>query len=167
MSLVKIRSGLEADVPALNEIYNHYVRTTAITFDVEPSTVEQRLAWFRQFDERGRLRIVVAESAGELIGYAATLPFRAKAAYRTSVETTIYLKPDAGARGTGTSLYRELFARIQGEDLHRVLAGITLPNPASIALHLGFGFRSIGVFSQVGHKFGRYWDVQWFERDLG
>ena len=167
MSLVKIRSGREADVPALNEIYNHYVRATPITFDVVPSTLEQRLGWFRQFDELGRLRIVVAESAGEAIGYATSLPFRAKPAYETSVETTIYLKPDAAARGTGTLLYRELFGRLGGEDLRRALAGVTLPNPASVALHGKFGFRSVGVFHEVGRKLGRYWDVEWFEKELG
>ena len=167
MSLVKIRTGREADVPALNGIYNHYVRETAITFDIEPATLEQRLEWFRKFEDRGRLQIVVAERAGEVIGYAATLPFRPKAAYETSVELTIYLKHDAESRGTGSLLYQELFARLEGEDLNRLLAGMTLPNPASAALHHKFGFRSIGVFHEVGRKFGRYWDVEWFEKGLG
>ena len=167
MSLVKIRTGREADVPALNGIYNHYVRETAITFDIEPSSLEQRLEWFRKFEDRGRLQIVIAESAGEVIGYAATLPFRPKAAYETSVELTIYLKHDAESRGTGSLLYQELFARLAGEDLNRLLAGMTLPNPGSRALHHKFGFRSIGVFHEVGRKFGRYWDVEWFEKALG
>ena len=66
----------------------------------------------------------------------------------------------------GTRLYTALFACLKGEDLHRAYAGIVLPNPASLALHARFGFEPIGVYREVGRKFGRYWDVQWFERSL-
>ena len=80
---------------------------------------------------------------------------------------SIYLAPDALGRGIGSRLYEELFTAIAGEDVHRAYAGITLPNPGSVALHEKFGFQSIGVYHEVGRKFGRYWDVEWFERELG
>jgi phosphinothricin acetyltransferase len=84
----------------------------------------------------------------------------------TSVETSIYLAPEATGRGMGTDLYAALFAALAEEDLHRAYAGVTLPNTASVALHRKFGFRSIGVYREVGRKFGKYWDVEWFEKPL-
>ncbi len=166
MSDVSIRPACLEDLTALTELYNHYVRETPITFDIEPLTPERRRPWLEQFVEPGRHRLLVAEASGGLVGYAASLPFRAKAAYETSVETTVYLAPGAKGRGIGSRLYDALFKAIAVENLHRAYAGITLPNPESIALHEKFGFRSLGVYHEVGHKFGRYWDVEWFERDL-
>jgi phosphinothricin acetyltransferase len=161
-----IRQAREADLPRLNEIYDHYILHTPITFDVEPWTLEQRRAWFAQFGASGPYRLLVAEAEGAPVGFAGTRPFRPKAAYRTSVETSVYLAPDAVGRGLGSALYRALFAALEGEDVHRALAGVTLPNPASLALHRRFGFRPIGTFREVGRKLGRYWDVQWLEREL-
>jgi len=166
MPSVTIRAARADDLTQLNELYNHYVRETAITFDVKEYTVEERRPWFGRFGERGRYRLLVAHEDGRLLGYAGTLPFRAKAAYETSVETTIYLWPDAHGRGLGGRLYDRLFADVAGEDVHRAYAGITLPNPGSIALHRRFGFSPIGLYREVGRKFDRYWDVQWFEKEL-
>jgi phosphinothricin acetyltransferase len=166
MSDPKIRAGREADLESLTALYNHYVRETAITFDIDPFSVEERRPWLSQFKPSGPHRLLVAESGDQLLGYAASMRFRPKAAYETSVETSVYLVPEAKGRGIGSRLYRELFAAIDGEDLHRALAGITLPNSESIALHRKFGFTSIGTYRQVGRKFERYWDVEWFERAL-
>ncbi len=163
----RIRPAREADLPGITEIYNHYVVETAITFDLEPYTVEARRDWLAQFAEKGRHRLLVAESEGRVIGYAGTLRFRAKAAYDPSVEVTIYLRPDALGNGLGARLYERLFRDLDGEDVHRVYAGITLPNERSIALHHRFGFRSVGVMREVGRKLGRFWDVEWFEKELG
>jgi phosphinothricin acetyltransferase len=154
------------DLPALTAIYNHYVVNTPITFDIEPFTIEQRAEWFGVHAESGRYRLLVAEEAGEVMGYAASGPFRPKQAYETSVETSIYCKPDATGRGIGTRLYSALFDALKGEDVHRALGGITLPNPASVALHARFGFVEAARFSENGRKFGRYWDVAWFEKRL-
>ncbi|MEU6230036.1 N-acetyltransferase family protein, partial [Streptomyces sp. NPDC047042] len=93
-------------------------------------------------------------------------PFRAKPAYGTTVEVTVYLAPDAGGRGIGTLLYKALFEALAGEDVHRALAGIVTPNEASVRLHERFGFRYVGTYREVGRKFGRYWDVAWYEKDL-
>ena len=167
MADLAVRSPVDTDLPRLTEIYNSYVRETPITFDTEPFTVERRRTWFEQFGEKGRYRLVVGERDGRVVGYASSVRFRVKPAYDTSVEVTIYLDPEMRGRGLGGPLYTELFERLKGEDVHRAYAGVTLPNPASIALHRRFGFESIGVFREVGRKFGRYWDVEWFEKDLG
>ena len=82
------------------------------------------------------------------------------------MEASIYCAPERVGRGIGTSLYRALFKAIAGEDINRIVAGITLPNDASVALHRSFGFTQVGVFTQNGRKFERYWEVAWFERPL-
>jgi len=131
-----------------------------------PQTIEQRSKWFEEHTEGGRYRLFVAAEAGQVIGFAGTGRFRDRAAYDTSVETTIYCAPEGVGKGAGSMLYQTLFDAIQNEDIHRILAGITIPNDASVALHRKFGFRQVGVFTETGRKFDRYWDVMWAERPL-
>ena len=109
---------------------------------------------------------MAADPDGTLLGYATTSRWRPKAAYDTTVESSVYCRPDVVGRGIGSALYSALFESLAGEDIHRIVAGVSQPNPASVALHLRFGFRQVGVFSNVGRKFGEYWDVAWFERPL-
>ncbi|MEW2620732.1 N-acetyltransferase family protein [Streptomyces sp. NPDC048106] len=169
---VQVRPGVEADLDALTEIYNHYVRETAITFDTAPLAPRDRRPWLLSHPEDGPHRLMVATrpapgSGGErILGYATSGPHRARPAYATSVETSVYLAPDAGRRGIGTLLYDALFKALSGEDLHRAFAGITQPNEASVRLHARFGFRYVGTFGEVGRKFGRYWDVAWYAKEL-
>jgi len=163
---IQIRLAIRRDLPRVTEIYNYYVVHTPITFDVKPWTVEQRMGWFEQFDTVGRYRLLVAEKDGVVVGYAGTTRFRPKAAYDTTVETTIYRAPQLDREGIGKSLYSALFAALAEEDIHRIVAGYVLPNPASAALHARFGFKAIGVFTENGYKLGRFWDVCWMERPL-
>jgi len=163
---VTIRPGRVEDLAGIVAVINPYIENTPITFDTKTYDVAGRRPWFDQFAASGRHRLWVAARASEVLGFAATLRYREKAAYETTVETSIYLAEEAAGRGLGTRLYTALFASIEGEDVHRALAGITLPNPRSIALHRRFGFRSTGVLHEVGRKFGRYWDVEWFEKPL-
>ncbi|MFC8505723.1 GNAT family N-acetyltransferase [Streptomyces sp. NPDC057411] len=164
----QVRPAAEGDLAALTELYNHYVRETAITFDTEPFTPEQRLPWLRSHPEDGPHRLLVAQHAGtgEILGYASSSAFRPKAAYATSVEVSVYLSPTAGGSGVGTLLYEHLFKALATEDVHRAYAGIAQPNEPSVRLHARFGFRHIGTYGEVGRKFGRYWDVAWYEKDL-
>ncbi|WP_079110345.1 GNAT family N-acetyltransferase [Streptomyces roseifaciens] len=164
---IRIRPGAVGDLTELTEIYNHYVVHTPITFDIEPVTVEERRAWLDSHPATGRHRLLVAEEAGRILGYATSSPFRDKRAYETSVETSIYLGPDHTGRGLGGLLYRTLFEALADEDVHRAYAGITQPNVASMRLHERFGFRPAGVLEQVGRKFGTFWDVAWLERRIG
>jgi phosphinothricin acetyltransferase len=166
MPEIVIRSAIRGDLPRLTELYNYYVVHTPITFDREPYSVEQRETWFSQFGATGRHRLLVAEEDGRILGYAGTTRFRPKAAYETTVETTIYCAQQAIGKGIGSRLYGALFQALQDEDIHRIVAGYTLPNPASAALHERFGFRPVGIFSENGRKFGRYWDVCWTERPV-
>ena len=123
MSDVRIRPAERGDLPRLTEIYNHYVIHTPVTFDVEAYTVERREAWFAQFGGSGRYRLLVAELDRIVMGYAGTTRFRPKAAYDTTVETTVYCAPEAVGKGIGSRLYAELFAALKGEDVHRFVAG--------------------------------------------
>jgi len=154
------------DLPRLTEIYNHYVVHSPATFDLEPKTVAQRAEWFAQFAQTGRYRLVVAEEACLVVGYTGTTRFRVKPAYDRTVETTIYCAPESVGRGIGAQLYAALFDALAQEDVHRIVAGFVPPNPASEKLHQRFGFKTVGVFTEQGYKFGRYWDVCWMERAL-
>jgi len=169
MSDVTTRPALPSDLPRLAEIYNHYIVNTPITFNTQPFTVETFAPWFEEHSDGKRHRLVVAVEdggSGPVIGYAGSGRFRPKEAYETTVETTIYCSHDCTQRGVGTLLYRALFELIAGEDINRVVAGVTLPNPRSVALHELFGFRHVGTFTGNGRQFGKYWDVAWFERPL-
>lgn len=161
-----IRDARERDLERINEIYNHYIVHTPITFDIEPWTIDARRAWFAKFAPAGRHRLLVGEDAGVVVGFAGTSQFRTKAAYDTTVEMTIYCAPEATGRGIGRALYARLFDELRGEDIRMAVAGITLPNDASVRLHEAFGFVPVGLFHAVGRKFGRYWDVLWMEREL-
>ncbi|MGW2411648.1 N-acetyltransferase family protein [Streptomyces tubercidicus] len=192
---VQVRAGVEADLPALTDLYNHYIRETSITFDLEPFTPEQRRPWLHSHPQDGPHRLLVAQETtertknphngpspgpgvgaaisgsgsadGTLLGYATSSAFRPKAAYAPSVEVTVYCAPHAAGRGIGTLLYQALFEALADEDVHRAYAGIAQPNEASVRLHTRFGFRHLGTYTEVGRKFGRYWDVAWYEKELG
>jgi phosphinothricin acetyltransferase len=166
MAEIQVRAASKADIPRLTEIYNHYVLNTAVTFDLEPYTVERRAIWLEQFALSGRYRLLIAQQEGRIIGYTGTTRFRAKAAYDTTVETTIYCAPESNGKRIGSRLYSVLFETIASEDIHRIVAGYTLPNPGSEALHKRFGFLPAGIFRENGRKFSRYWDVAWAERPL-
>lgn len=165
---VQVRPGVEADLEALTDLYNHYVRETPITFDTAAFTPEERRPWLLSHPEDGpyRLKVAAAVDSQEILGYATSSPYRAKPAYATSVEVTVYVAPGAARRGIGTLLYTALFEALVGEDLHRAYAGIVQPGEASTRLHERFGFRYVGTYREVGRKFGRYWDVAWYEKDL-
>ncbi|GHH90670.1 GNAT family N-acetyltransferase [Streptomyces capillispiralis] len=165
---VQVRPGGEGDLTALTDLYNHYVRETAITFDTVPFTPAERRPWLLSHPVDGPHRLMVATGADprRILGYATSNPFRPKPAYATSVETTVYVAPDVGRRGIGTLLYQALFDALADEDLHRAYAGIAQPNAASTRLHERFGFRHVGTYREVGRKFGRWWDVAWYEKPL-
>ncbi len=159
------RPARAADLPALTAIYNHYVESSHATFDVGAFTAETRSPWFDVFDG-ARYQCWVAAADGELLGYACSQPFKAKRAYETSVEVSVYVAVDAQARGIGRALYEQLLPALEAEDLHRAYAGIAQPNEASMRLHERFGFTEAARYTEVGRKFDRYWDVVWLERPL-
>jgi phosphinothricin acetyltransferase len=164
-SHIRVRLAQLDDLPALTEIINHYVVHTHATFDVAPSTPEQRLPWFKDHSSGQRYQMLVAEDPAKgVVGFACSGRHRPKAAYDTTVETSVYCKHDFVGRGLGTLLYTSLFEALSRQDIHRFVAGIAQPNDPSNTLHRRLGFKEIGTYSQVGRKFGKYWDVLWMER---
>jgi phosphinothricin acetyltransferase len=165
-SEINIRPASENDLAALIGIYNHYVSHSHCTFDTEPFDLDSRQPWWQQFDGQ-RYQCWVAESQRGIAGYACTSPFKAKPAYGTSVEISVYVHPQAGRQGIGRRLYDALLPALATHNVHRAYAGIALPNDASIGLHEQFGFRQAAHFREVGYKFERFWDVVWLERAIG
>ncbi len=160
-----IRPACEADVAAIAEIYNYYVRETVVTFEeteVPPSEVQERMADVAN----ASLPWLVALAGGELVGYAYATRWKGRSAYRFSVETTVYLKANFIGRGIGAQLYMSLLTHLREASLHTAIGGIALPNPASEALHQKLGFRKVAQFAEVGFKFGRWIDVGYWQLTL-
>ncbi len=163
---MEIREGRTDDLEQLNDIYNHYVLNAVSTFDIEPTSMDRRREWFTHYASKGRYRLLVADDSGAIVGFATSSRFMERRAYETSVSTSLYCAPNHTGKGIGSALYRALFDAISSEDLHRAYAGISQPNPASVALHERFGFKQVAYFTEQGRKFDRYWDVAWYEKAL-
>lgn len=163
-----IRAATDDDVPQLAELYNHYILTSPATFDTEPHTVAQKREWFAGYASSGPYRVLVAvEPDGEIVGMSYSSPFHRKAAYASSVETSVYLRPGEVGRGLGTRLWDALYEELlKVEQLHQLFALITLPNDASVAMTESRGYQRVGTWCEVGYKLGRYWDVSIWQRPL-
>lgn len=159
---VSIRSAGEGDGPSLARIYNHYVSATCITFETAlvtardmadriNATRDAALPWF------------VAEASGDIVGYAYATRWKGRAAYRFSVESSVYLDPECSGKGIGRQLYIQLIDALRALSMHSVIGGITLPNEPSIALHEQLGFKKVGHFEQVGYKQDRWIDVGYWQ----
>ena len=161
---MQIRRATPADAAVLRELYRPYVETTAISFELEVPSIEE-------FQQRISMAVeewswLVAEVDGKQVGYAYASAHRAREAYRTSVETSAYVREDYQRQGIGRALYTQLLDELRERDFRSAFAGITLPNDASIGFHESLGFELIGVFPRVGRKFGAWHDVAWFYRSI-
>jgi phosphinothricin acetyltransferase len=154
------------DLPGLLAILNHYVLHDHCTFDTDPWSPGDKQAWFDGFRTAGPYRLLIARREDRVIGYAHSGQWRSKRAYDVTVETTVYLAPDATGQGLGARLLGGLLTSLQGSGALRAVAGIAQPNEASNHLHRKLGYRAVGTFHRVGRKFDRDWDVTWFERDI-
>ncbi len=164
---VHIRPARFFNDTATTEIYTYYILHTPATFDLEPFSVERRREeWWSHYSDEGPHRVLVAEREGNVDALAWSSQFRPKAAYNTSVETSVYCAPEAVGCGLGPALYRQLLAILDAQPLHRAIAAITQPNEASMKLHRSFGFVEVGRVTEVGLKFGKYWDVAYLERPI-
>lgn len=157
-----IRAVLLADASAICAIYNHYVTTGDATFEEVPVSVDEMTR--RIEATTAAWPWLVAEREGAIAGYAYANQWKPRSGYRHSVESTVYLDPACGGQGLGSSLYAQLLEHLQQLGVHCAIAGIALPNAASIALHEKFGFRKVAHFRENGIKFGRWIDVAYWQR---
>lgn len=162
-----LRPAVSADLKAIADIYAHYVAETVITFDDAPLTVAEWQRRLDDFAERG-LPFLVAETEGEIDGYAYAAPWRTKPAYRHTVEDTIYLAPGSTGRGLGGELLSELILRSEKAGARQMIAVISdTGTDASLALHRRHGFTGAGTLKAVGHKHGRWVDTVLMQLSLG
>jgi phosphinothricin acetyltransferase len=145
------------------EIYRPYI-DTPITFEVTPPTLDD-------FENRVRETLkkfpwLVCEVDGRVAGYSYASPYRSRCAYEWSVESTVYVHQDFHGRGVGRQLYTKLLELLKAQGAVNVIAGITLPNDASVGIHESFGFQPAGVMKDVGFKLGRWWDVGFWQLQL-
>lgn len=157
-----LRPATAADAAAIAAIYNHYIARTTITFEEQAVTGEDMAARIASVHAQ-QLPWLVLERDGALDGYAYATPWRARSAYRHSVETTIYLAQGAERQGHGRRLYARLLDELKARGLHAVIGGIALPNDASVGLHEHLGFRQVARFGEVGQKFGAWIDVGYWQ----
>ena len=157
MVAVRIRPATPADAEATARIYNAEVTGSTVTFDLVTRTVEEQAAWL---DARsGALEVVVAEIDGTVAGFASLSPYRERAAYRTTVEDSVYVHEDFRGAGVGRALLTAIVDVAAQRGFHSVIGRIVESHDASIRLHRSVGFDLVGVEREVGRKFGRWLDV--------
>lgn len=157
---ILIRPVSIADVPQMLDIYGPIVRETAISFELDPPTLAEFEQRVRKCAETWAW--VVAVKDEKVLGYAYGSSHRERKAYQWSTETSAYVLEAARGQGVGKALYRALLPALATRGYCNAFAGIALPNAASVALHQATGFTPIGTFPRVGHKFGHWHDVGWF-----
>ena len=164
MTTMTIRLARGDDAPAITAIYAPYVSETPISFETAPPSVDEMAG--RLAKTLTRFPWLVAETEGDMAGYAYASAHRERAAYQWAADVSIYLRPDQQRRGVGRALYTALFAILRAQGYVNVYAGIALPNPASVALHEAMGMTPVGVYRQVGYKARAWHDVGWWQGAL-
>lgn len=158
---MNIRSVNPEDAAQIAEIYNFYIQNTHQTFETEPLGTDEMQERIAETSEK--YPYLVAEENGEIFGYAYAAQFKLRQAYAYSAEVSIYVKSDAKQKGIGTQLYEKLFEELAETNIHAMVAGISLPNDASVLFHEKMGFSKVAHFKQIGYKLGRWVDVGYWE----
>jgi L-amino acid N-acyltransferase len=160
--MIQVRNATEKDIPEMLSIYNDIILNTTAVYDYLPHTIEMRQSWYRAKQEQG-FPVFVAEEEGKVVGFSSIGPFRAWAAYKYSVENSVYVAAEMRGRGIGKLLIPPLIEAASRLQMHTVIAGIDATNDSSIRLHKSFGFEETAHFRQVGYKFGRWLDLKFFQ----
>jgi L-amino acid N-acyltransferase YncA len=160
-----IRDVTADDVPAICAIYNHFVASTTVSFEEEEVSAADMAGRIADVRAAG-LPWLVVEVGGVVAGYAYATKWRVRHAYRHSVETTVYLAPGKSGQGLGRAVYTALIELLRAAGCHLAIAGIALPNAASVALHTKLGFEKAAHFKEVGFKFARWVDVGYWQLAL-
>jgi len=154
---MRIRLATLDDAAAIRAIYNLEVETSTATFDLVARSLEDQRTWIAA--RQGAFSAVVAEEAGEVVGFASLSPYKERAAYRTTVEDSVYVRRDQQGRGVGRALLAHVVDLAAASGFHAVMARIEAGSEASRALHAGCGFELVGIEREVGRKFGRWLDI--------
>jgi phosphinothricin acetyltransferase len=162
--MMEIRLATPADAPGVQAVYAPIVESTPISFELEPPSVEEMAA--RIAGVLPTHPWIVLTDGGEVAGYAYGRQLQTRAAYRWSVETSVYVAGGHRGAGAGGALYRSLFEVLGRQGYRQAVGGVALPNPASVRLHESCGFRLTGVQTRLGWKLGAWHDVGWFQREL-
>ena len=157
MADVTLRLALPADAEAIRTIYNHEVLHSFATFDLVPRTLDEQRAWIEQ--RSGAFAALVAVEGNVVVGFGSLSPYKERAAYRTSVEDSVYVAVGQQGRGIGKMIVMELLEVARASGFHAVFARISGPSDASRALHASCGFELVGIEREVGRKFNRWLDV--------
>jgi L-amino acid N-acyltransferase len=176
--MLSIRLATAADLPAINDIYNHYVPISTTSYDIQPMSLEARRQWFEARDAIHPVTVAYyddSEAAADLassiqhpaspnlVGWGSLHTFRAKPGYRLTVENSVYVHPDRQREGIGSAILLDQIDRARALGLHAIIAGIDAEQTPSLALHYKHGFREVGRFGQIGRKFDRWLDVVFME----
>ena len=154
-------------VPAIREIFNEVILTSTALFEYEPRSLETVTAWLEAKQAAGLPVLGCFDGEPQsLVGFASYGPFRPFAAYRLTVEHSVYVHAEHRGRGVGRALLEAIIAAAEGRGLHLMVAGIESTNRASVALHKRFGFRHAGTIHEAGHKFDRWLDLDFYEKRL-
>jgi phosphinothricin acetyltransferase len=161
---VELRLARPDDAEATRTIYNTEVTGSTVTFDLVPRSLEEQRDWIEA--RSGAMAVVVAETDGEIVGFAALSPYRSRPAYSTTVEDSVYVRHDQRGTGVGRALLAELVEVAAARGFHTMMARIVGGHDASIGLHSSLGFEMVGIEKEVGRKFGRWLDVVLMQRML-
>ncbi len=162
MDMINIRYAIEDDLPQILLIYNEVILGTTAIFEYRPHTLEMRRDWFRSRQQLG-FPVFVAEEDGRILGLSSIGPFRNWAAYKYSVEDSVYVAADMRGRGIGKKLLLPLIEAARQLQMHTIIASIEAGNEASLRLHKSFGFGESAHFKEVGYKFGRWLDLKFLQ----
>ena len=160
--MIRIREAIETDLQQILSIYNEIILNTTAVYDYEPHSMEMRLQWFATKRIQG-FPVFVAEENMMILGFSSIGPFRAWAAYKYSVENSVYVAAEARGQGIGKLLMVPLIDAARKLKLHTIIAGIDATNEASLRLHKSFGFEEVAHFKEVGWKFGRWLDLKFLQ----
>ena len=158
---MNIRRVKFSDAAQIAEIYNFYVLNTHHTFETEPVIVGEMQNRVGEIVEN--YPYLVAEENAEILAYAHAAPYKSRCAYNSSIEVSVYVRNGIKGKGFGTKIYEKLFEELAKTDVHAIIAGIALPNDASVRLHEKFGFEKVAHFREVGFKFYKWVDVGYWE----
>lgn len=158
---MKIRNVNQNDAKHIAEIYNFYIENTHHSFEVEPVSVNEMNRRIVETSEN--YPFLVAEENDEILAYAYASCYKLRSAYKNSVEVSVYVKNDLKQKKIGTKLYERLFDELSKMNIHAIIAGISLPNEASVRLHERFGMEKVAHFREVGFKMNRWIDVGYWE----